>query len=172
MRRLGTRRAGMKRGATLALAAMLALPGAASAGERVAVPGFEFTDGSGEVRDQTAAHAAQLELFNETLRGRLAADGLDVVVPDCAEGCAPGSGHFRTMAAATRALDANLLLVGGLHKVSTLIGTIQVSLLDLAADKVLCTRVLSYRGDNAEAWTRAAQFTARDVLKACFPPTS
>ena len=60
------------------------------------------------------------------------------------------------------------MLVGGLHKVSTLIGTIRVSLIDLDADKVICARSLSYRGDDSQAWSRAAEFTATDLLRGCF----
>ena len=145
---------------------LLAVPAVAE--QRVAVPGFEFSDGSGEVRDQTVQHEAQLALFNETNRAKLEECGLDLVVPTCDGGCGPGTAGFKGLSAATRAADATLLLVGSLHKISTLIGTIRVSLLDLDADKVICTRVLSYRGDNAEAWTRAAEFTAGDLLKACF----
>lgn len=155
----------MRRAAGLLLC-LVALP--ALADERVAVPSFDFTDGSGEVRDQTAEHEAQLALFNETLRGALEEGGLDVVVPECGEGCSPGNTQFKAMAEAARAVDAPLLLVGGLHKVSTLIGTIRLSVIDLDTDKVVCTRSLTYRGDNAEAWTRAAEFTAGDVLKTCF----
>ncbi|MFT3972424.1 MAG: DUF2380 domain-containing protein [Amaricoccus sp.] len=157
----------------LALAAALATAAAglaapALADQRVAVPGFEFTDGSGEVRDQRAAHTAQLALFDETLRAMLEEGGLDVAVPDCNGPCSPDGTSFEAMAAATRATGSNLLLVGALHKISTLIGTIRVTLIDLDADKTICIRSLTYRGDDAEAWTRAAEFTASDVLKACF----
>ena len=156
----------MMRLALLGLALGTALP--ALAQERLAVPSFDFTDGSGEVRDQTAEHAAQLALFNETLRGALEAGGIEVVVPACDGPCSPRNTQLKAMAAAARAVDAPLLLVGRLHKVSTLIGTIRLSVLDIDADKVVCTRSLTYRGDNAEAWTRAAEFTASDLLEACF----
>jgi len=151
-------------GAGLALL-LLALP--AAAGPRVAVPGLDFTDSSGEARDQGAEHAARLALFATTLRAGLADGGIEVVVPDCA--CTPLRTPFKAMAEATRAAGAELLLVGGVQKVSTLIGSVKLTLIDLAADKALCTRVLSYRGDSDEAWTRAAEFAAADVLRACFP---
>ncbi|HRO11223.1 MAG TPA: DUF2380 domain-containing protein [Amaricoccus sp.] len=141
----------------------LALP--AAAGPAVAVPALDFTDSSGEARDQTAEHADRLALFAETLRAELAAGGVDVVVPDCA--CTPRTTPFAAMAAATRAAGAELLLAGGIHKMSTLVGAVRITLLDLAADKVICDRRFSYRGDSAEAWTRAAEFAAADVLRAC-----
>ena len=67
------------------------------------------------------------------------------------------------------AAGTDLLLVGGIHKMSTLIGAAKVTLIDLGADKVVCTRMLSYRGDSAKAWTRAAEFAAADVLRTCLP---
>ena len=153
--------------AVLAALAVLALALPAAAGPTIAVPGLDFTDSSGEARDQSAEHAEHLALFAETLRARLAEGGVTVVVPDCA--CTPLTTPFAEMAAATRAAGADLLLVGGIHKMSTLIGAAKVTLIDLGADKVVCTRMLSYRGDSAEAWTRAAEFAAADVLRTCLP---
>ena len=94
----------MRRAAGLLLC-LVALP--ALADERVAVPSFAFTDGSGEVRDQTAEHEAQLALFNETLRGALEEGGLDVVVPECGVDCSPGNTQFKAMAEASRAAMAS-----------------------------------------------------------------
>jgi hypothetical protein len=147
------------------LAALLALALPAEAAPKVAVPGLDFTDSSGEVRDQRAEHAARLALFAETLRARLEAGGVEVVVPDCA--CTPLTTPFAAMAEATRAAGAELLLVGAIHKVSTLIGGGKLTLIDLAADRVVCTRTLSYRGDSTEAWTRAAEFAAESLLRGC-----
>lgn len=160
----------MRRAATVALGLVLALGAALPvlAADRVAVSSFQFSDGSGEVRDQRAEHAANLALFNDALRAGLSARGLDVVVPDCGGPCSPDEAQFEAMAEATRALDAKLLMIGGLRKVSTLIGLINVTLIDVTTGKVVCNRSLSYRGDNAEAWTRAADFTAMDVMRGCF----
>lgn len=156
----------MIRAGTIALCLAAALPAAAQ--ERVAVPNLDFTDTSGEVRDQSAQHTAQLALFAETLRAGLEEGGVDVVVPECDPPCSPGTTPFAAMAAASRAAGANRVLVGGLHKMSTLIGMMKLTLLDLDADKVICDRWLSYRGDNAEAWVKAGEFAAADLLKACF----
>ena len=153
--------------AVLAALSVLALALPAAAGPTIAVPDLDFTDSSGEARDQSAEHAEHLALFAGTLRARLAEGGVTVVVPECA--CTPLTTPFAEMAAATRAVGADLLLVGGIHKTSTLIGAAKVTLIDLDADKVVCTRMLSYRGDSAEAWTRAAEFAAADVLRTCLP---
>jgi hypothetical protein len=157
----------MRRAAALLAALLAGAPLAAA--EIVAVPGLSFTDTSGEVVDQSEAHAARLELFAETLRRELAATGsVEVVVPVCDAPCRPGVTPFSKMRDATRAAGANLLLVGGIHKVSTLIGSVSLRLIDLSADRVVCDRALSYRGDSDDAWRRAAIFAAEDVLHACF----
>jgi hypothetical protein len=140
------------------------------AAERIAVPALDFIDSSGEVRDQTAEHAARLERFAATLRAALAAPGaIEVVIPACAGPCSPARTPFPEMAAATRAAGADRLLVGDIHKVSTLIGTVRLTLIDLPGDRVICTRSLSYRGDSEEAWSHAARFAAADVLGNCLP---
>jgi hypothetical protein len=156
------------RAAVLALALASAQPLAAS--DVVAVPELAFSDTSGELDDQTETHAARLELFAATLRRELeGADTLAVVTPVCDPApCRPGRTPFGKMNAAAREAGARLLLVGGIHKVSTLIGNVELTLIDLETDQIVCGRVLSYRGDNDQAWTRAAAFAAEDMLDACF----
>jgi Protein of unknown function (DUF2380) len=153
--------------AVTALALALATPAAA---EVIAVPELDFVDSSGEVRDQAADHAARLARFAETLRAELAASGaVEVALPACAGPCSPARTPFAAMAEATRAAGAERLLVGNVHKISTLIGSVKLTLIDLPGDRVLCTRVLSYRGDDDQAWDRAARFAAEDVLRHCLP---
>lgn len=132
--------------------------------ETVAVPALDYIDGSGEPgRDR----AAMLAAFAATLRTELAAAGLTVVEPACATPCSPARTPFAEMSAASAAAGAPWLLAGAIRKVSTLIGTVTLTLIDLPGDRVICTRTLSYRGDTAEAWQRAAQFGARDVVRHC-----
>ena len=151
-----------------ALAIALAAP--AGAAEVVAVADLDFVDSSGEVADQTADHAARLARFADTLRAELGASGsAEVVVPACDEPCSPARTPFEAMAEATRAAGAERLLVGNIHKISTLIGSVKLTLIDLPADRVVCTRVLSYRGDDDAAWEHAASFAAADVVRHCLP---
>jgi hypothetical protein len=58
---------------------------------------------------------------------------------------------------------ASYLLVGGIHKLSTLVGTAQVDAIDLGADRSILTKLYTFRGDSDEAWRRAESFIARDV---------
>jgi hypothetical protein len=149
-------------------AVLVALAVPAGAAERIAVPALDFIDSSGEVGDRVAEHAARLERFAATLRAGLAEAGtVEVVLPACEGACSPASTPFPEMAAATRAAGAERLLVGSVHKISTLIGTVRLVLIDLPGDRVVCTRTLSYRGDSDEAWERAARFAVGDVLAHC-----
>ena len=91
------------------------------------------------------------------------------MLPACDGPCSPALTPFKAMAEATRAAGAERLLVGNIHKISTLIGSVKLTLIDLPADRVVCTRVLSYRGDDDTAWDRAARFAAEDVVRHCLP---
>jgi hypothetical protein len=156
----------MRAAATL-VAAALAGPAPAQV---IAVPALDFVDTSGEADARAGDHDARVAAFADTLRRELAAPGaVTVVLPACDAPCSPARTPFPAMAEATRAAGADWLLVGNAHKISTLIGTIRLTLIDLPGDRVLCTRVLSYRGDDEEAWTRAARFAAKDVLANCLP---
>ena len=149
----------------IVVALLLGIAGPASA-VTLAVPALDYSDTSGET---AGGGEGRVALFADTLRAELAKSGeVEVVLPDCGD-CSPAITPFAAMAEATRAAGSDLLLVGNVHKVSTLIGTIRVKVLDLSGDRVLCTRELSYRGDTDEAFERAARFGAKDVLANCLP---
>jgi hypothetical protein len=172
----GARPAAVDAGATLMkifpLVVMLGigLTGTAIAEQRLAVADFDFLDTSGEVRPQEEEQIARMALFLKTLRGEIdQADIFEVVIPDCADGCSPARTSLEDMASATERVEATLLLVGRIHKISTLIGEIKIYVIDLKGDQVVCERFLSYRGDNDEAWSRAATFAAKDIIQFCRP---
>ena len=149
----------------------IALTGTAVAEQRLAVADFDFLDTSGEVRPQEEEEqTARMALFLKTLRGEIdRTDIFEVVLPDCADGCSPARTSFEDMASAARQVEARLLLVGRIHKISTLIGKMNIYVIDLKGDQVVCERSLSYRGDSDQAWTRAAKFAAKDVTRYCLP---
>lgn len=148
----------------------IALTGTAIAEQRLAVADFDFLDTSGEVGPQEEEQTARMALFLKTLRDEIdRTDIFEVVLPDCADGCSPARTSFEDMASATGRVEATLLLVGRIHKISTLIGRINIYLIDLKDDQVLCERSLSYRGDSDQAWSRAAKFAAKDVIRYCRP---
>jgi hypothetical protein len=66
--------------------------------------------------------------------------------------------------AAARQAGARLLVYGGLQKMSTLIQYIKAQVVDLEANALTFDRLLTFRGDNAEAWQRAEKFLARELM--------
>lgn len=58
------------------------------------------------------------------------------------------------------------MLFGGIHKQSTLIQWAKVEVVDLDRDKLVYDRLLTFRGDDANAWRRAEEFLAKDLQSA------
>jgi Protein of unknown function (DUF2380) len=136
----------------------------------VAVADFDYIDTSGEVKDQRAEHQARMAQFAELLRAKLGADGQFQVMPlECAEPpCTPVNMHPDDFIAASRRSAARFVVYGGIHKTSTLVQWGDVELLDLEANKLLLKRTVTFRGDNDEAFRRAAAFvsdTVREAMK-------
>lgn len=138
----------------------------------LAIAEFDYTDTSGEAQDQREIHAARLADFIALLREELAASGkYRIVTLACAK---PPCSAARTDAAellgAARASGAQLLLYGGIHKMSTLVQFGRAQAVDLAADKLVFDRALSFRGDDDEAWHRAGMFLAEQLVSARSAP--
>jgi Protein of unknown function (DUF2380) len=136
---------------------------------KLAVASFTFEDTSGEVKTDTAQHDAMLKDFqsiaSKTLSEKLK---LDVAPLPCApDKCSLGDPGMEALADMAKKADARYLVAGGLHKMSTLVGWAKVVVVDLGPNGKVCDRLLSYRGDNAEAWERAAKFAASDLIDHC-----
>jgi len=70
--------------------------------------------------------------------------------------------------AAARRTGARFVVYGGILKVSTLVQNGLVEVVDLQNEKLILKRTVSFRGDNDEAYRRAAAFvgeTVRDAMK-------
>jgi hypothetical protein len=136
----------------------------------ITVADFDYKDNSGEVRDQSAEHKARVAHFAELVRENLSAKGDYRVLPfDCPQHpCTPirmGSDDF---IAAARRTGAQFVVWGGILKVSTLVQSGLLEVLDLQNEKLILKRTVSFRGDNDEAYRRAAAFvgeTVRDAMK-------
>lgn len=135
----------------------------------LAVADFEFRDTSGEVRDQTTEHEARLKAFGVALQDALS-EKIDLVALPCqTEQCTIKDPGLVDLSKQARTARAKYLLIGQVHKMSTLVGWVKFAVLDLNGNKPVCDRYLTYRGDTDEAWRRAAEFTARDIEKHCIP---
>ena len=130
----------------------------------IAVLDLDYLDTSGEARDQTQEHAARIRRFSDALRSDLARSGkFRIVTPQCgAAPCAAASEPSELLARAREA-GAKLVLIGGVHKQSTLIQWAKVQAVDVDAGRPVLDKLLTFRGDTDEAWERAEAFVAREV---------
>ena len=137
----------------------------------LAVANFDFKDTSGETRDQTAEHDARLKAFGVALQHGLSdTKKIQLVALPCAtEHCTVSDPGLADLSTQARTAGARYLLIGQVHKMSTLVGWVKFAVLDLSDNKPVCDRYLTYRGDTDEAWRRAAEFTTRDIGKHCIP---
>jgi hypothetical protein len=130
----------------------------------IAIADFDYIDTSGESVDQTAKHQALLRAFAASVRHDLDLSGKYRVVALCSpEPCAIGHADPARLADAARGAGATLLLVGGIHKESTLVQWAKASVVDIGTERVIFDRLLTFRGDDDEAWRRAAAFLAADL---------
>jgi hypothetical protein len=128
----------------------------------IAVVDFDYLDTSGEERDQSREHAARLKDFMAALRSDLAAHGKTVVSLKC--GLAPCSpDRPAELLRAAREAGAGIVLLGSIHKMSTLIQWAKAEAIDAATDRVLLDKLFTFRGDNDDSWRRAEAFIAGEM---------
>lgn len=132
----------------------------------LAVAEIDYSDTSGEVIDQSADHVRRLRAFEAALRSDLAAGGkLRSVRLDCPpNACSVGDINVTQLVSKAQAAGADYLLIGAFHKVSTLIQWAKFDMIDVKAQKLSFERLVSFRGDNDEAWRRAEAFMVRDIM--------
>jgi hypothetical protein len=130
-----------------------------------AVAELEYIDTSGEVIDQSADHLRRRREFEASLRNDLAANGklrsVDLNCPTNA--CSVGDLTTSQLIGKAQAAGADVLLVGSVQKMSTLVQWAKFDIIDVKARHVVFDRLVSFRGDNDEAWRRAEAFIARQI---------
>ena len=132
----------------------------------LAVAEIDYVDTSGEVIDQSADHRRRLRAFEASLRSDLTASGkLRSVVLDCPpNACSVGDIDANQLIGKAQAAGADFLLISAFHKVSTLVQWAKFDMIDVKAQKLSFERLVSFRGDNDEAWRRAEDFIVRDIM--------
>jgi hypothetical protein len=132
----------------------------------LAVAEIDYVDTSGEVIDQSADHQRRLRAFEASLRSDLTASGkLRSVVLDCPpNACSVGDIDANQLIGKAQAAGADFLLISAFHKVSTLVQWAKFDMIDVKAQKLSFERLVSFRGDNDEAWRRAEDFIVRDIM--------
>jgi Protein of unknown function (DUF2380) len=131
----------------------------------LAIADFDYLDTSGETQDQAVAHAERLKNFTRLLGDELSATGkYQIVTLTCPKPrCSASALDAQSLTDAARQSGARLLLYGGIHKMSTLVQFGKAQVADIESDQVVYDRTISFRGDDDNAWTRAAQFVAEDL---------
>jgi hypothetical protein len=131
----------------------------------IAVVDFDYSDSSGEARDQTGEHAARLDAFMQSLRRDLEASGkYRVVALTCpGEPCSAARSDARDLIDAAKRAGARLLLYGRVHKMSTLVQWAKAQMVDVTEDRLVDDRWLSFRGDSDDAWRRAERFLVEQL---------
>jgi hypothetical protein len=134
----------------------------------LAVLDFNYVDTSGEARDQGAEHRNRLDAFMRALRQDIAAsEKYRMVTAICRPvPCQVGQSPLTELQDAAREAGAKILLMGGIHKMSTLIQNARVLAVDVETGAVVLDRLITFRGDTDEAWQRAETFLAQQITAA------
>jgi hypothetical protein len=145
--------------------------GAKVQGGAIAVIDFDYLDTSGEVRDQRKEHEARLTAFAGALRSDLAKGSqFQVVTPVCRpEPCSLTSTTVPNLLAAAREAGADVVIIGGIHKMSTLVQWAKIEAIDAKTGRVLFDKLFTFRGDTDDAWRRAEAFIFEGIT--ALPPS-
>ena len=132
----------------------------------VAVADFDYLDSSGEVRDQRADHDARLRALGNDIIADLARSGrfAPVHLVCAAPPCSADGMDQDAMVQAARAQHAQLVVFGGVHKMSTLIQWGRIEVMDVATGQRRLARTVTFRGDTDDAWQHAADYIGQMLV--------
>jgi hypothetical protein len=95
------------------------------------------------------------------------------VMPTCAPApCSLAGSTVTGLLAAAREAGADILLIGGVHKMSTLVQWAKIEAIDPKTERVLFDRLFTFRGDTDEAWRRAEVFIVDEITAVSRLPAS
>ena len=130
----------------------------------VSVDDFIYIDTSNEPADQTAVHEKRLRAFMTALLDDVTADRrLELVPSSCAPNCPIQGPALRDRLRAASQAGAQILIIGGIHKMSTLVQLARTAAIDTTSQRVLFRKFFTFRGDNDEAWQRAERFVSEEI---------
>ncbi len=164
-----TRRAALLAAALLPFAAQAAT----KTGKRLLVLDFEILDTSQEPIDQRDAHSRRLANIRDEITAGLAAKNVyeivdrSIVADDLAailqrtyirtcNGCELTLG---------RKANADLVMLGQVNKVSTLIMSMDVGIKRVATGERVYQQRFDFRGDNDNSWSRTAKFAFERIAR-------
>jgi hypothetical protein len=130
----------------------------------VSVDEFNYIDTSNEPADQTAVHEKRLRAFMTALRDDVTADRRFELVPSsCAPNCPTDGPALGDRLRAASQAGTQILIIGIVHKLSTLVQGVRIAAIDTTAQRVVFRKYFQFRGDNDEAWQRAERFVSEEV---------
>jgi hypothetical protein len=146
-------------------------PAQAADPPKLVVLPLELMDTSGEIPPHTEEHVKRLAALTDYLAATIARhkayDVLDpapirdeIVKTRKDQSLYNCNGCERTLAAH---LHADRVLIGEVYKVSTLLGSMRLNIIDVATGRSVFHRSLDFRGDTDDAWQHAARFFVRDL---------
>jgi hypothetical protein len=143
-------------------------------GAAIAVIDFDYVDTSGEERDQRKEHEVRLGDFMRALRDDLAKGGsFWLVTPACVPNpCSLAGSTVADLLATAREAGADILLIGGVHKMSTLVQWAKIEAIDARTGRVMFDKLFTFRGDTDEAWRRAESFIVKEIAAVSSQPVS
>ena len=160
--------AGRTVGVTAAAMSILAFASVATASPSpsiVAVAPFTYLDTSGEPVDQASLHKARVEKFTADLQHDLSqTGGYGAVSVRCAAPTCETMRDRASLLKQARGAGAAILLVGGIHKMSTLVQFMRAEAISTSTGKTVFTRLLTFRGDSDDAWHHSETFLAGQFL--------
>jgi len=147
--------------------ALSATPVAAESPPSLALSGFFLIDTSGEQRDQTAEHNARLTRFDGIMRDEISRSGKFALVEmKCPQPrCTAQDMTLDQLRESARGAGARFLVIGAVEKMSTLVLWARLEVYDVASGQMVFNRLFTFRGDNDEAWRRAADYVARELIR-------
>ncbi|SDL08295.1 DUF2380 domain-containing protein [Paracoccus chinensis] len=122
----------------------------------LAIAPVKMLDTSREARDQQSDHDRRLALMEGILADELS--GTLVSREEISAACPRETTECLVAALRERGAERGLFIV--VQKASTLILQAFASLVDLEGERLVTHTELSFRGDNDEAWRKAAHFLA------------
>jgi Protein of unknown function (DUF2380) len=100
-----------------------------------------------------------------SLRGHLGqAAKFRLVTPTCRPGpCSLADSTLGNLLAAAREAGADIVLIGGVHKLSTLVQNAKIEAIDTRSERIVFEKLFTFRGDTDEAWRRAEAFIFDEI---------
>jgi hypothetical protein len=143
-------------------------------GTAIAVIDFDYVDTSGEARDQRKEHEVRLEAFMRGLRDDLGKrGGFRIATPACTPNpCSLEGSAVGDVLAAAREAGADIMLIGGVHKMSTLVQWAKVQAIETRTQRVMFDKLFTFRGDTDDAWRRAEAFIADEIAAVSAQPVA